>query len=271
MNQNEFNSLLSCVEDEHLEFKSAREQFSILGKEGRNKCSIYGYCVAIGNEGGGKLVLGVDDKIDRVTGKRLVVGISWSIDQDSIKTKIYEKLKIKVGINEFDTDTGKAVVVTIPSHQIGQVLKFYGIPLMRVGESLTEMDDQTLNKIINEKKEDWSAGICQQAKSSDLDQNAIMIARKNFKIKNSRIVGEVDAWNDETFLEKAKITIKGRVTNAAIILLGKAESMSLISPAVAQITWILKSIDNIEKDYEHFSCPLLLSAEKVFYKIRNLK
>jgi ATP-dependent DNA helicase RecG len=42
-------------------------------------------------------------------------------------------------------------------------------------------------------------------------------------------------------------------------------------PAVAKITWILKDRDNIEKDYEHFGCPLLLSVNQVYAKIRNLK
>ena len=44
-----------------------------------------------------------------------------------------------------------------------------------------------------------------------------------------------------------------------------------MSPAVSQITWILKDKDNIEKDYEHFTCPFILNVDKVYEKIRNLK
>ena len=54
-------------------------------------------------------------------------------------------------------------------------------------------------------------------------------------------------------------------------LLGKSESEYLLSPAVAQISWILKDKDNIAKDYEHFTCPFILSLEAVYNKIRNLK
>jgi ATP-dependent DNA helicase RecG len=53
--------------------------------------------------------------------------------------------------------------------------------------------------------------------------------------------------------------------------LGKPESEHFINPATSKITWILKDGDNIEKDYEHFTCPLLLNIEKIYGKIRNLK
>jgi len=53
--------------------------------------------------------------------------------------------------------------------------------------------------------------------------------------------------------------------------LGKPESEHFINPATARITWILKDKENIEKDYEHFSCPLVNVAEQIGIKIRNLK
>ena len=81
----------------------------------------------------------------------------------------------------------------------------------------------------------------------------------------------VKTWDDMTFLNKSKICIKNKITNTAIILLGKSESEHFLSPAVSQITWILKDKDNIEKDYEHFTCPFILNVEKVYEKIRNLK
>jgi len=34
---------------------------------------------------------------------------------------------------------------------------------------------------------------------------------------------------------------------------------------------VLKNRDSVEVDYEHFTCPLILSIEKVYKKIRNLK
>lgn len=89
--------------------------------------------------------------------------------------------------------------------------------------------------------------------------------------KNQKLRDEIIQWDDKTFLNKAKLTIDGKITNAAILLLGKPESEHFISPAVATITWILKDKDGIEKDYEHFSCPLILSIEEVYKKVRNIK
>ena len=48
------------------------------------------------------------------------------------------------------------------------------------------------------------------------------------------------------------------------------ESPYFLSPAQAHITWILKGVDGIEKDYEHFSPPFLLALDEVYNKIRNI-
>lgn len=118
---------------------------------------------------------------------------------------------------------------------------------------------------------DWSAEICEGATIDDLDEEAIKKAREEYKIKNPKLRIECDNWDNKTFLNKAKITINGKITNTAIILLGKEESEHYLSPAIAQITWILKDSNNIERDYEHFKIPMILSVDKVFSKIRNLK
>ena len=78
----------------------------------------------------------------------------------------------------------------------------------------------------------------------------------------------MDNWDDITFLNKAKVTLNGKITNTAILLLGKDEASSLISPAIAQITWVLKDEPG---DYEHFHTPFILTVEKMLACIRNLK
>ncbi|MCK5777109.1 MAG: hypothetical protein KAH25_13075, partial [Bacteroidales bacterium] len=62
--------------------------------------------------------------------------------------------------------------------------------------------------------------------------------------------------------------INGKITNTAILLLGKEESSHYILPSVAEITWKLEAE---EKAYEHFGCPLLLTTSKVLQSIRNIK
>jgi len=119
--------------------------------------------------------------------------------------------------------------------------------------------------------EDWSAQICEEASIEDLSDEAIEKARELYAQKNVKLVDEIPIWDDETFLNKAKLTIRGKITNTAILLLGKSESEHFLTPAIAKISWILKDKDNIPKDYEHFYCPFILSIDKVYEKIRNLK
>ncbi len=263
----ELKSLIEEEEGEHLEFKELPSgSISLLGNGGEQRRSVLGYCVALGNEGGGKLVLGVSDKKPRS-----ITGVSAFDSFEDVKKQIYGSIGLRLHIEEVLDGSKRVVVITVPGRPKAQTLKFYGKPLMRVGEELRDMDDATLKKILNECEPDWSAQICERAVLEDLDQLAIVTARENFKKKNLRLPEEVGTWSDETFLDKAKLSIKGEITNAAILLLGKPESSSLILPAVAQITWILKGEDGQEKDYEHFSPPFLLSVDFVFQRIRNLK
>ncbi len=60
------------------------------------------------------------------------------------------------------------------------------------------------------------------------------------------------------------------MTRTALLLLGRAESATLLSPAVAKISWILKDADNRELDYEHFGPPFLLAGDRLQNRIRNL-
>ena len=109
-----------------------------------------------------------------------------------------------------------------------------------------------------------------RASIDDLDTKALRKARTEYKTKLPDKAEEVDSWNDIQFMNKVKLSIQGRITNAAILLLGKPESASLITPAVAKISWILKDDKNQEKDYEHFGPPFLVNVDQAFNKVRNL-
>ncbi|MDA3904532.1 MAG: hypothetical protein PF484_00495 [Bacteroidales bacterium] len=69
-------------------------------------------------------------------------------------------------------------------------------------------------------------------------------------------------------MDKAKVTINGKITNTAILLLGKEEASHYLLPSIAEITW---KLETEEKAYEHFSCPLLLNTSQVLKNIRNIK
>ena len=141
-----------------------------------------------------------------------------------------------------------------------------------MGDSLTPLRAERQNAILSEiiEKEDWSAQICKGSRLEDLSPEALTKAKIEYKRKFSSKADEVDSWDDITFLNKTKLTIQGQITNTAILLLGKPKSASLLSPAVAKISWILKSEQNREKDYEHFGPPFLVNVDSVYDKIRNL-
>jgi len=111
---------------------------------------------------------------------------------------------------------------------------------------------------------DWSRHTILDASIDDLDPDAIAFARLRFANKNPKLKEDMSDWDDRKFLDKAKLTIKGKITRAAILLLGKSESEYFINPASATVTWILKDKDGVEKDYEHFSFTRLLAVDDVF-------
>ncbi|MDR1951345.1 MAG: transcriptional regulator, partial [Bacteroidales bacterium] len=127
-----------------------------------------------------------------------------------------------------------------------------------------------MRKIYNS-EEDWSEKIVKDATLDDLDPQAILKARENYKEKYPTLAEEVGKWDDITFLNKAKLTLNGKITNTAILLLGKDESEHFLVSADAKIRWILKNLDNRDKDYEIFCIPFILAIDKVLAKIRNLK
>jgi ATP-dependent DNA helicase RecG len=101
-----------------------------------------------------------------------------------------------------------------------------------------------------------------------LDKEAILKAREQYKKKHPRLAEEVDDWDDALFLDKAELTIEGEITNTAILLLGKHLSHHLLSPAIGQISWILK---DAPEGYEHFRTPFILTINEVLACIRNTK
>ena len=78
----------------------------------------------------------------------------------------------------------------------------------------------------------------------------------------------MENWSNEAFLNRAKITQDSNITRAALLLLGKPESTYLLSPHPAQMTW---KLEGVERAYEHFGLPFLLSTSWLYKKIRNIQ
>lgn len=269
---NTLDSLLTLpAETEVVEFKKASYGFGDqeLGE----------YFSALSNEANlrGKpcawLVFGVENDTHKVVGSQYK---SSRPALDAMKKKIADQTTSRhtfVEIYEFQYKNGKRVVMfEIPPAPQGIPIDYQGHYYGRDGESLQALSMDKIERIRNQAKlKDWSARIIKEASLEDLDPAAIAKARELYTNAHKDKANEIASWNDETFLNKAKITIRGEITNAAIVLLGKEDSEHLISPAVAKIKWILRGQDNIERDYMIASCPFILAIDRIYDKIRNLK
>lgn len=257
-------------ENEVVEFKKAQNGFDTL-KLGE-------YFSALSNEANLRqeefawLLFGIHDKT------HAILGSSYKPTRpslDALKRKIAEGTNCGITFTEIHEVMyqGKRVIMfQIPAAPKGIPTSYKGHFYGRDGESLVALSLHELESIRNQSHQsDWSAQIVKEATLDDLDPRAISIARSLYIAKNKKNAPEIAEWDDVTFLNKAKLTIKGKITNATIVLLGKGESEVLISPAVAKIRWILKDSQGTERDYEIKSCPFIISIEEVYQKIRNLK
>ncbi|WP_449354840.1 RNA-binding domain-containing protein [Virgibacillus natechei] len=258
-------------EVEWLEFKEAKINYNF-DKIGR-------YFSAISNEANlkekkeGWLIFGVNDSNRDIVGSKYKEKRS---ELENLKQEIAQQTNNNLTfkeIHELDLLEGRVIMFQIPAGPIGVPISWKGHYYGRDGESLSPLNIHELETIRSQQRNiDWSAQIIKDATLDDLDEEAILKARKEYKIKNQKVPEEdIDSWSDETFLNKAKITIKGQITRTAILLLGRPESDHFLSPSIAKLSWILKDEDDIERDYEHFGPPLLLNTDLLFNKIRNLK
>ena len=74
---------------------------------------------------------------------------------------------------------------------------------------------------------------------------------------------------DEQFLTKIKLMIGGKLTNAAMVLLGN-EDFDYLFSTPPEISWRLFDSKDCVKDYTIFKVPFITASERAFEKIRNL-
>ena len=251
------------------EFKSLKS--SISARQGEDLIS---YISSISNMEGGNIILGIEDKTLKIIG----IQDFHDYNIDNIKYRILGNCT-NLSSEGFDiveyvtSDTNKIVwIVKVPKHQFRLPVYAHKKAWQRIGDNLVPMTKERLNNILNENLiiEDWSKKIIEGVSIEDLDEEAIKKARKEFIKRNPKYIDEIEKWDNIKFLDKAKLTIQGKITRACFILLGKQEEEHFLDSAV-KIRWNLKTLENQDKDFEIFSIPLILSVDEIYKKIRNLK
>jgi ATP-dependent DNA helicase RecG len=129
-------------EHQNLEFKEAKNSF--------DRGKLLEYCVAIANEGGGHLVLGVADKPPRT-----VIGSAAFRNLAETANQLFVKLGFRVDVEEVDHQDGRVVVFHVPPRPRGTAYHLEGKYLMRSGESLVPMSEDRLRAIFAEGAPDW--------------------------------------------------------------------------------------------------------------------
>ena len=261
--------LISEWEGECVEFKEANDNFST-GDIGK-------YFSALGNEANMRgyssawLVFGVRNRDHQI------VGTSYREDfvrLDALKHQIAQGTgpsSTLRDIHELQTLQGRVLLLEIPAAPRGIPIAWNDHYYARNGESLAGLSLDKQDEIRRQgASEDWSAIILESASLDDLDPVAVAKARETFTALHVGRVSEavIRGWDDATFLDKAKLTIRGRITRTAILLLGRNESTHLLSPHVAEITW---KLEGPEQDYMHFHPPFLLETSRLYQRIRNVR
>jgi len=258
------------AETEWVEFKEAKTSFDSekLGE----------YFSALSNEANLKgqtsawLIFGVTDKLPRQ-----IIGTSYRSSHpslDALKKQIADQTSSRLTfeeIHELTRPEGRMLMFQIPAALRGMPTAWKGHEFGRDGESIGALNPREREVIRHQSAcEDWSAQPVSGATLADLNPQALTFAREQYRQKHPAQAGEIAGWDDATFLNKAKVISGGRITRTALLLLGREESAYFLSPAQAQVTWVLRDEKNIEKDYRHFGLPLILAGDQVLAKIRNL-
>lgn len=264
------NQILSGPESEVVEFKEATTNYSFndIGK----------YFSALSNEANVRelqeawLIFGVANSREIKGSNYRKQGGLQSIKKE-IAQNTNERLTF-LEVYELDTPKGRLVVFQIPPAIRGIPTTWNGAAYAREDEALCPLPMNKVDLIRSQIGVDWSKQVVEDATIDDLCPEAITRARELFskKQRDPSVANDIlNNLSDVDVLNKAGILIKGKITNTALILLGKSEASYLFDGFIPRITWTLYNADNSVKAYEHFDMPMLLAVDKVYSKIRNEK
>ena len=196
-------------ETQNLEFKEAKTQYDTK--------KLSRYCVAIANEGGGHLILGVKDKLPRE-----VVGTQAFNDVVDIAGKLFTWVGFRVDIEEINHPDGRILVFIIPARPRGTAYHYEGAYLMRSGEELVPMSEDQLRKIFAEGQPNWLEEIALKNISAQ-DVVHLLDTQTFFELLNlpyptdqSGVIGKLIS---EKLIEKTDVGFN--ILNIGAILLAK--------------------------------------------------
>ncbi len=253
----QFQAYLTAVEGTRIEFKEAKNNFHF--------DELVQYCVALANEGGGKILFGVTDKRPRK-----VVGTRAFAEPGRTEAGLYERLQRKIPVEEyFHQGQQRVLIVHVPARSRGSAWNDRGVFWMRAGDSLLGMTSEQLRQIHAEIDTDFSAEVCGGAHFTDLDPAAIDLFRTQWakRSNNQRLL----TLNDEQLLVDAELLVDGGITYAALLLFGTQHALGrLLGQAEVIFEYRSSEASGPAQDRAEYRMGFLLFHDQLWERI-NLR
>lgn len=199
-------------EGQRLEFKEAKQRYDFE--------NLLKYCVALANEGGGTVVLGVTDQRPR-----RIVGSSAFDAPERTEAGLHQRLGHRIPVEELRLPEGRVVIVHVPPRLPGTAWQIGGCYYKRAGDDLAPLGHQELQAMFTEAGPDFSAQPCPGATLSDLAPASIALFRDRWaqKTGDPRKRDRSDAQT----LRDAELLVEGdQISYAALVLFGTRAALT---------------------------------------------
>lgn len=166
---------------------------------------------AFANTDGGEVVIGVNNEGE-------IIGFSF--DNETLR-EITEKIVTKLGIHpdiSLEREKGKPIL-RIKVNKSNIPISYNGKYYERIGNTTREMNSERLKDFFLRTKS-WDTMIIEDVRFEDIDKESV---KKFIRIarENGRLTIFDENSNIKNIFEHLKLSNKGKLTNAAIILFGK--------------------------------------------------
>lgn len=257
-------------ENRYIEFKSNYQDVDKLGKY----ISALSNGACLDGQDFGYLYFGIQDESLEVIGTTFTPSKTKAQGNEALELYLRRMIspKIDFSIEDFIyTKNGNnlhLVVFKIPA-ATNEPTYYKQKPWIRVDSHTTDLTPypEWIRKIYNSRI-DWTAQTIDDASIEDLDEEAILIARNGYAQRFPDYAEALPTWNDATFLDKAGLTRDGKVTRAAMLLVGKQEKGYKLDH-IAQMDW--KCFQDGETIGQLFTIPFLKTTTDLMLKIRNYR
>ena len=200
----QFRRWLDAPEGARIEFKSARSNFHF--------DKLLEYCVALANEGGGQILIGVTDRRPRE-----IVGTQAFAEPGRTEAGLNQRLGHRIPVEEYWHEGQRVLIVHVPTRLPGTAWNIDGRYLMRAGDDLIPLGDAKLKSMFEETGPDFSAQVCVVG-IGDLSPEALAEFRARWARKSGN--PRIATLPVEQALADAELLVDGQLTFAALILLG---------------------------------------------------